>query len=275
MGLFSNFMDSFFFISLGITFVLIFLIVFHFKQRIHFLEKKGDALTDMCNSIIKELGSVKNLCISNMVSKGGMPSTYSFAPPVPNVRTVFSGVVGGSNLPTIPENNISFNKIKVEDLDFDDDDNDNNESEDGSDGDNEEEDSSDDDNNTEYEEENDRSVIEEVKDTEEVELEISEFVLDILEQQEDNKVEEEAAPIIESQHVDDEIKVIQLNLEEDSAIISKTDEDIPSISTVIDNEKSYAKMKVESLRSLILARGLHKDPSKMKRAELVKLLSQN
>ena len=41
MGLF-NFIETFFFISLGITFMLILLLVYHFKQRLNAIEQKKE-----------------------------------------------------------------------------------------------------------------------------------------------------------------------------------------------------------------------------------------
>ena len=317
-GLFVNIMDSFFFISLGITFVLIFLIVFHFKQRINFLEKKCESLTDMCNSIIKELGVVKNICISNMSSnivsgKTTMP-TYSFAPPVPNVRTVFSGIVGGNNTP--------FNKIKVEDIDEEDeeeDDDDNDEDqEEGNDEDQDEEDDEDQDEedeeeNIEYtiiDNNNDDSVVEEqqVDDLQQVdelqvdELQVNELPIEELpiEELPINELPIDELPIDElpidelqvddlqdhnKQISDENLQVDELNIDvlpsTDTKVINidfsenlASEVETPITTTKVDNEKAYAKMKVESLRSLVLARGLSEDPSKIKRAELIKLLLQ-
>ena len=51
MGIF-NYIDTFFFISLGITFVLILLLVFHFKQQIVSLEHKNDKINKISNNII-------------------------------------------------------------------------------------------------------------------------------------------------------------------------------------------------------------------------------
>jgi len=61
MGIF-NYIDTFFFISLGITFVLILLLVFHFKQRISDLEDKTQTMFEIINNIVKELSLVKNNC---------------------------------------------------------------------------------------------------------------------------------------------------------------------------------------------------------------------
>jgi len=58
MGLF-NFMETFFFISLGITFVLILLLVYHFKQRMTVIEEKNDTMFQIINNVVKEMGSMK------------------------------------------------------------------------------------------------------------------------------------------------------------------------------------------------------------------------
>ena len=39
-----NFIETSFFISLGITFVLILLLIYHFKQRLHITENKQDTM---------------------------------------------------------------------------------------------------------------------------------------------------------------------------------------------------------------------------------------
>jgi len=54
MGFF-NFIETFFFISLGITFVLILLLVYHFKQRMSSLEQKCDTMFEIINNMVKEL----------------------------------------------------------------------------------------------------------------------------------------------------------------------------------------------------------------------------
>jgi len=59
MGFF-NLIESFFFISLAITFVLILLLVYHFKQRVVTLEQKCDTMFDIINNVVKELNSVRN-----------------------------------------------------------------------------------------------------------------------------------------------------------------------------------------------------------------------
>ena len=55
--------DCFFFISLGITFLLLFLMAFHFKTRISTLEKKNNALAEMCTTIVTKISQVKQMVV--------------------------------------------------------------------------------------------------------------------------------------------------------------------------------------------------------------------
>jgi len=61
MGAF-NFIESFFLLSLGITFVLIVLLVYHFKQRLSSMEQKCDTMFDIVQNLLKELKVVKTSC---------------------------------------------------------------------------------------------------------------------------------------------------------------------------------------------------------------------
>ena len=74
MGLF-NFIETFFFISLGITFILILLLVYHFKQRLSNLEQKNDSMIYIVNNLVKELTTVKQ--ISNMIMCNRPPPNIS------------------------------------------------------------------------------------------------------------------------------------------------------------------------------------------------------
>jgi hypothetical protein len=51
--------ESFFFLTLGITFVLIILLIYHFKQRITTIEQKSDTMFDIVQNLAKELNSMK------------------------------------------------------------------------------------------------------------------------------------------------------------------------------------------------------------------------
>ena len=58
---FFDFIENFFFVSLGITFVLIILLVYHFKQRISSMERKGDTMYELITNVVKELQFMKKL----------------------------------------------------------------------------------------------------------------------------------------------------------------------------------------------------------------------
>jgi outer membrane biosynthesis protein TonB len=54
MGFFS-FIENFFFISLGIVFILVLLLVYHFKQRMSSVERKGDTMYELVVNMVKEI----------------------------------------------------------------------------------------------------------------------------------------------------------------------------------------------------------------------------
>ena len=58
MTLFSL-LESLFFMSLALAFFLIFLMVYHFKQRIDALDRKNEMLGDICKTLVKEIDMVK------------------------------------------------------------------------------------------------------------------------------------------------------------------------------------------------------------------------
>jgi len=51
--------ESFFFLSLGVVFVLLMLLVYHFKQRITTIEQKSDTMFDIVQNLAKELTTLK------------------------------------------------------------------------------------------------------------------------------------------------------------------------------------------------------------------------
>ena len=60
MGFF-QYIESFFFLSLGITFILILLLVFHFRNRISFIELQNDCLGHCVDVLKAELESLKSV----------------------------------------------------------------------------------------------------------------------------------------------------------------------------------------------------------------------
>lgn len=62
MGFF-GFIETFFFISLAITFILIMLLVHHFKQRLNDVETKTDNMVEIMNNLLKEMKVMKTMVI--------------------------------------------------------------------------------------------------------------------------------------------------------------------------------------------------------------------
>ena len=77
MGLFS-FMETSFFFTLGITFLLILLLVYHFKQRISNAESKQDTMFEIINNLVQEVGKTQQaIALMNRPSSPYPVSLYS------------------------------------------------------------------------------------------------------------------------------------------------------------------------------------------------------
>lgn len=77
---FFNFIETFFFISLAITFVLIMMLVYHFKERLSVLEKKTNTMFDIVNNIVQELNCIRNQPIpQRMESPTSIPLSNIFS----------------------------------------------------------------------------------------------------------------------------------------------------------------------------------------------------
>lgn len=86
MPLFSI-LESFFFLCLAISFVLILLMVHHFKKRLDAMEKSNQTIADICKSLIGEIEQVKTLAHNpDAASSTPLPpshssSSFSSSPP--------------------------------------------------------------------------------------------------------------------------------------------------------------------------------------------------
>jgi len=81
MNVFSIF-ESFFFLCLAISFVLILLMVYHFKKRIDYIEKNNETLGDISKTIIEEFANIKqnietiSYTVSKMQNKTDIQSSF-------------------------------------------------------------------------------------------------------------------------------------------------------------------------------------------------------
>ena len=78
-----NFLENFFFISLAITFGLLLMLVYHFKERICLVEKKNDTLNEVLTNVVKE---IKYLRGQNMYLEQYVLTKQ--APPEPSVLNI-------------------------------------------------------------------------------------------------------------------------------------------------------------------------------------------
>jgi hypothetical protein len=247
MGLFS-FVETFFFVSLGITFILILLLVYHFRQRFISLEQKCDTMFELINNIVTELNSERR-------SAHGFGIT---APPVlfypePDGQTALGGKAEKPEL---------FTDMDDSDEDSDEEGDDDEDSDDEySDGDEDEE--------SDEDEEHAHIHISPIEETDNNSVKV--ILLDQVEE-----LTELPDDDMECSDSDDNDKPVDL-VESVPIVVEKLDvqhlEQVPVESTA---EKAanevYNKMSLQALKTLAITKGLSSDPSKMKKAELIKLL---
>lgn len=156
MGVFSI-IETFIFFSLAISFVLILLLIYHFKGRMAKLEQKTDTMVGIINDIAKELGNKANIggsstntamegdsnqeehcdvnmCMGQSPMMGGMP--FPMGMPMSFMMNIdpFSGVMGMSGPPPTSQPMESSQVEEVnENADDDDDDTDDEDSVDSED----------------------------------------------------------------------------------------------------------------------------------------------
>lgn len=238
MGFFSL-LETFFFISLAITFVLIIMLVYHFKGRLVSIEDRYHTMFDIVNSLVKEMKNLRDTMIQvqAQVQVQAQPPQLERSPFGGNAPTGFptdlfrlfqsgpgmfpSSRVGENEQEDDDEEEDNYRKIVVSDTELDD----------------EEYDEDDEDN------ENGNNVrvisVDITEPNESVSLAELEDPVDIDITPEDEDVEEE------------------LNIDE-------TDE--PSM--------DYRKLDVSYLKTMVLTRGLATDTKKMKKSDLIRLLEE-
>jgi hypothetical protein len=247
MGFF-NILETFFFISLAITFVLIMMLVYHFKGRICVLEQKCDTMFEIMNNIIKELKAVK------MASSCVNPAMI-----VPNNETIMFHQ--RHNLGELFQ---QFQQDQFEDNDDDDESDDNDESDYGleptkivvSDTEYEDEEQPVKIINIEFNEPDSNDSIDDLEVLEEENISLDDDVEDTDDLEDTDQVED----IYEVQDVDE--------VEDVSAV------DI-TVNTSLEQSVDFKKMDISYLRTMVITRGLATDTKKMKKGDLINLLEDS
>ena len=179
-----SFMETSFVISLGITFVLLLLLIYHFKQRLSVTESKQDTMFEIINNLAQELNNMKmGLSLMNR------PST-----PYPH-NIVGENISNG-------DINVFEQMEKLVNEDSDDEDSDD---EDSDDEDSDDEDSDDEDEKiivSDEEDQDDNISVEEIRPSENIENSAEELVIDILENIQTNTQEPESLDTSNTQEVD-------------------------------------------------------------------------
>ena len=314
MGFF-NFIETFFFISLAITFVLILLLVYHFKQRLSHLEHKSETVVQIINNIVKEINNMRSYF---------MVSDQLASKPLNNV----SYSIQENNYGTYSNQYKDFDDQHDDDLkanndDDDDDEDENNDDDEDENNDDDEDENNDDDedeNNDDDEDENNEDDEDENNDDDEDENndddedenndddadikpntlleEINEVIMDEENLTKEIKVinvgttlEGENEIHAEDINSDDFIEPLEIEEQDESVEIQEeNDIHVEKINTIdletetlensneISKESSrevYQKMTVQSLKTLVISKGLCSDSSKMKKPELLKLLESS
>ena len=274
MGAF-NLIETFFFLTLGITFALIILLVYHFKKRISTMEQKSDTMFDIVQNVAKEIIIIKNECMS-----------MKQPPPFPFASTGYNPFMGNMmnmnmNMSDMVDmNNVIFevndlgrnkcNEKKVEEIDED---GDSDQEEDDEDSD----DSSDDDiedidTDTDADEIDTSKKIIIIDDVKIINLneklnlsEIHEIDENTLEFNAENDTEPEQKMIEITEP--EQILVNKLNETESNLVINPTSEDETTILY-----QMYSAMSVPELKKTVIAKGLCSSASKLKKDDLMKLL---
>ena len=229
MGLFS-FVETFFFVSLGITFILILLLVYHFRQRFVALEQKCDTMFDLINNIVTELNNDRR-------------SAHGFGISEPHI--MFSPEANGELPDVVGDERTRTNMEEFRDMNDSD---------------------SEDDGDSEDDAYGDITSFEVVDDNSSVKVIMLDQVDELTE-----------LPSDTAEHSENE-EVVQLNLDAiDQVVVDKLDPtklDHMLEETSLEKQSTdiYQKMSIQALKALVITKGLSTEPSKMKKAELVKLL---
>jgi hypothetical protein len=262
MGFF-NFIENFFFLSLAITFVLILLLVYHFKQRITSLEQKNDTMFEIANGLVKEVGAMKAYILNTMSTQMNYP---------------FSSV----SLHKVNEMN-SDHDVVEEEQDEDEEDEEDEDEEDDDDiageeyGDDEDDEDDDDIAGEEYEGEEDVNV-EEINDiyVEDNDAVIIHDIDETNEDEEELKIVEVTLSETENGDLDTkekdsekELKVNKIETEPSSV------NDIQAEHSTKPDLDSYKKMNVNQLKAFIIEKGYTTDFKNLKRNDLIKIIEDN
>ena len=273
-----GFIENFFFISLALVFVLVLLLVYHFKNRITVAEKKSESMYGLLTAVVKEIKILRGVFgLGEEGSRIAVPGTdnpsielRSKTTPEVNIRAyseasnTFASFIektnSGSNV-IEPREVITLefaasdNKIVVSDVDDSDDDDDEDDSyDDSSLSDNEKDDPKD-----------DMLKMQEPEVTQESEM----YNLHL--SQESNS-DDTILENIQEIDISNILTVPNTDEIDVSLVETKSDVDHTVVSHSIPSIEQLRKMNINQLKTIASQLGISTDVSKMKKPELILLI---
>jgi hypothetical protein len=240
-------METFFFISLGITFILILLLVYHFKQRLSTLEQKSDTMFDIINNVVKEMMVIKTMASANQVAIPGLASFMQTQRPL---NEVFSQVHETKDIslhePAAEVQNIYLDEDREED-DSDEESSDVGESH------------SDDDSNGSVSSEDEKVIISDDEDENLLSEEIEELA------------DEGEVKVVNIEVPAEEEEPVLVNKVESHAEEEELEEPVVEVSPI----EEYKKLGTSALKTLVISKGLATDVSKLKKNQLLSILEKD
>ena len=282
-------LESFFILSLGITFVLVLFLVYHFKQRLAILENKCDTTFEIINNVVSELGNIR----------GAFRLGGAQAPVQPRPESAAHAKINVA----ISDDDHEVSDYDDDDEDSSDDDDDDDDDDGDGDGDGDDEESSDDDDddddddvNESGENDHDNQVVHDVNESGDDDAIIMQVtnddsntvrIINLDNQQEFDIIETVEDLNAENGNRDDQadddgshienMEEIELHVEklptgephlDDSSIAS-------SFAESKNNSHIYKKMTLPVLKAYVIEKGLASDPSKMKKQDLIHLIESS
>ena len=285
-------LESVFFITLGISCVLLIMLIYHFKQRLNKLEQNGNTMFEIINNLAQEITTVNNnfRAISNVPQTPMQPNithskiNVSLSDDEDNNLTLEEAYIDNevnSNESCSDEESGSDNDDEESGSDNDDEESgsDNDDEESGSDDDHHESGSDNDDeesgsDNDEEKSDNDNSdianILEEEADVKVVNVNLNDN-LDSIETP-NNEVETDDGNLEQVELNTDEIENILVSKLDETNDLEENDNSTPAS---VNTGAVYKKMNVYSLKALVIEKGLSSDPSALKKKELINLLKSN
>ena len=261
-------LDTFFILSLGITFVLLLVLVYHFRKRLNENELKYDKLLTIVNNIVQKLNEQQFENDNRNMPDEMPPSMYSNMP-ADMISALNSGLIDIGDIP-IPRNIDNFEQEG--ESEEDDDDEEEGETEEDDDDDEEEGETEE-----EGEEEDDEEGGDEEEDDEESGDEEETIYEDIEEDKEEIKMINISDEVILDNNIDTEYidEAEEGPIDEEEVKIESLEETEPVNVIKTDAIIDYSLMNVSDLKKIVKEKQLSTNISKLKKQELIDLLVSN